>query len=114
MVTLSECCFNPEVIFVSYIDLEAGDCTIDDARQEIVGNIQRILHVQGRSEPAASIAAIVALPARQRECPAGIWQTLAMLDIPGQPILDKAALVGGCARLRDSRGAPIRDELLRQ
>lgn len=30
---------------------------------------------------------------------ARLWQTSAMLDIPGQPVLNKSALVGACARL---------------
>lgn len=28
-----------------------------------------------------------------------LWQTKKMLDIPGQPVLNKLALIGGCARL---------------
>jgi hypothetical protein len=42
---------------------------------------------------------IVTPPMQWRESRDLFWQTYAMLDVPGQPVLDKAALMGGCVRL---------------
>jgi hypothetical protein len=39
------------------------------------------------------------MPGRWRESVARFWQTPRMLDLPGQPVLDKRLLVGACARL---------------